>query len=767
MHPQLSPSHPLAVRPLDSANAGVYSGRLNPAWLQDSLADDQGGVPGYWRVLKRRKWTIVLIAVLGMIAGFLVGVPQTPVYRAEGTLEIQDVNSDFMHQKEVNPIDGGDLSDIQTQVLILESDTLFQKVAKKINQTYKNTDSWWRTGGMRGEVYKILRQPPPEPLPLLNQAELRVRPEGPTRIVDITYDSPDPRLAADVVNTLATEYIDSNMQARWKMSQHTGEWLSRQLQGTREDLERSEAALQEYALRAGMIFTSGENDDSGNVQDAKLIQLQAELSKAQDDRVGVQSRFELTKSAPAETLPDIMNDDSLRTLRERLTDLRRQLADLTVVYTANDEKVKRVKAQIIPLENALERDRKDILDRIRNEYEAALRRENLLQTEYDRQSKLVMDQAQKSVQYNLLKREVDSNRQIYQAMLQQVKESAVASAMHASNVRVVDQAAAPFYPHSPNFGLNAMIGLFMGVLAGVAFVATREHSDGTLQQPGDAQFWLNVPELGTIRKATKNGSFLYAKTCLPRERYANDSLLERAAAKLRRKERVELTTGNRKTSPVAECFRAVRASILFTNQTGSERNVLVVSSANPGEGKTVVACNLAIALSEIQHRVLLIDGDLRKPRLHRVFDAANDRGLSTLLQATELTPELVAGIVRPTSVPNVSLLPSGPETFDAANQLCSPLLPALLERLKGDFDTVIVDSPPALEISDARMLGRLADAVVLVMRASFTTRESAIAVAHRFAEDRTNVLGVVLNDWDPKTSPRGYYGNRHDLVRRA
>jgi polysaccharide biosynthesis transport protein len=751
----LSPIKTITVKPMD-AGYEAYSRPLPPRG-SDYLDDDDAGVLEYWRILKRRKGTIVLFAFLGFVAAVLIGLPQTPVYRAAATLEIKDVNNDFMRQGQMNPVDGEADSDVQTQILVLESDTLFDRVADKINAAYKNVDFPWRRGfvwAINAELMKLQHQPPPDPEPLITPNNLRVRPQGPTRIVEVSYDSPDPRLAADVVNTLASEYMESEMEARLKMSEHTGQWLSRQLQDMRGALERSEAAMQAYAQRTGLVFT-GDTAQKINIADEKLLQLQTELSRAQDDRVSIQSRYEMTKGAPVETLPDILNDSSLRNMQDKLTDLRRQHADLTVVYTANDEKVKRINAQIAPLQAALEKDRKDILDRIRNEYDTAVRRENLLRAEYAEQSRIVTDQGEKSIQYNLLNREVESNRQLYESMIQQVKQANVAAAITASNIRLLDKAKIPFYIHSPNYGLNAIVGILTGILAGVTLIVVRARSNSTLQHPGEMQFWLNVPELGVIRTVTKDRRIYFRRKSLNGLGPAEGTLLE--PKKPSRKEMVELVTWHRKPSSASESFRAVLASILFSSQEETRAKVLVLTSATPGEGKTMVASNLAIALSEIQRKVLLIDADMRKPRIHSLFELSNERGLSTFLRERELPSEAVTldGLAQPTFIPNLFILPSGPAAPAAANLLHSPHLLELLSTCRKEFDTVIIDTPPVQEMSDARVLGSLSDAVILVIRAGQTTRAAAAAVAQRFAEDNTRVLGAILNDWDPKRSPRG------------
>jgi capsular exopolysaccharide synthesis family protein len=745
-----------------------------------------GGLLEYWGILRRRRGAVLLFAFLGLVVAVLGTLPQTPVFQARASLEIQTINQDFMNMKQVNPVSEQSLdynsNDIQTHIKLLQSDTLLQRVIDKLKkdqprELYQPTDrvSVWR---------RALNLPQPTPADAREQAfglargSLKLRAAGQTRVVEILCDSTDPRLAADFANTLANEYIDQSMEARWQMNQRTGEWLARQLEDMRIKLERSEDRLQGYARQTGLLFTG--DKEKQNVSEEKLRQLQQELSRAQADRIGKQSRYEMAQTAAPETLADVLNDTSLRDYQSKLTDLRRQEADLGATYRPEYAKVKKVKAQIAALDSALVRERKAIVERIRNDFQEAQRREKLLSADYGNQAKLVTNESEKSIQYNILKREVDTTRQLYESMIQRVKEASIASAMRASNVRVVDMASAPKSPYKPRLSMNGMLGLLAGLFAGVAFVVMRERANRTLQAPGDAQFYLNLPELGVIPEANSHSRHTLGyvrrrrklapanplSLAAPSETAAGDSSCTASSAPLgppsgnhtaaHQPDRVELITLQRQHSMTAEAFRTVLTSILFSGENGGRPRVLVMTSAGPTEGKTTVSSNLAIALAEIRRKTLLIDADLRKPRIHQIFDLPNDRGLSTLLVERTLTEEVMSGIVQETSIPDLFVLPSGPSS--GTGLLHSPMLPELLKRFKREFDMVLIDTPPMLQMPDARVVGKQADAVVMVVRAGQTTRDAAIAARERLAEDGTRVLGTILNDWNPTKSPNGYYG---------
>jgi receptor protein-tyrosine kinase len=338
-------------------------------------------------------------------------------------------------------------------------------------------------------------------------------------------------------------------------------------------------------------------------------------------------------------------------------------------------------------------------------------------------------------------------------MLQHVKEAAVASALHASNVRVVDPARPPTRPYKPNFVLNSVLGLLSGGFFGIVFIVLRERGDRSIQAPGEASLYLDVPELGVIPSADaeRSRSFAYYHQARSAE--------TKKTEKENRKSPVELVTWQRRPSVLAESFRSTLASILYTGENGNRPRVIALTSANPREGKTTVASNLALALAEIGRRVLLIDGDLRKPRLHEIFKVSNEWGLSDLLDGTK-PPEGSEAMVAGTGYRDLYVLPAGSVASSISNLLHSPRALELLKRMRQEFDMVIIDTPPMLQIPDARVLGRLADGVILVVRSARTTKETAATASQRLVDDGTRVLGTVLNEWDPrKTSyPRFEYG---------
>jgi succinoglycan biosynthesis transport protein ExoP len=741
----------------DAGYGGSYGNRLDSGGQPDG-----GGLLEYWRILNRRKGTLILITSIGAVMGFLATLPQTPIYQAHTSLEIVGLNQNFLNMKEANPLDEGGASsntvDIQTQVKILQSDSLKDQVLGKLKVPAT-------TGVESGRVSvwrKALNLPDAEPVDARQQAiayakkNYKVRASGQTRIIDVTVDSLSPQVAAEFANVLANEFIDQSLEARWKTTERTGQFLTRQIDDMRVRLEQSEDKLQQYARMAGLLFT----EDKNNVSEQRLTQVQMALSAAQAERISKQSRWEMANSSSPEALPDILNDLTLRDYQTKLTELHRQVAEQRSTYTAENTKVKRIEAQIAPVQAAQDRERGDILKRIRNEYDEALRKEKLLAADYAAQRGVVTGEGEKAIQYNILKREVDSNRQLYDAMLQQLKQASLASALRASNIRVVDPAEPPKRPYKPDVLLGSGLGLMSGIFFGAAFLVMRERSDRSIQEPGETGMYLDLPELGVIPSDTLGPRLRVRMVTGKNAAAPKESPLQLQAQELPEElpQRVELVTWQRKPSMVAESFRAALVSILFSGENGNRPRTLVVTSCSPSEGKSTVASNLGIAVAEVNQKVLLIDADMRKPRLHDIFNLKNDHGLSDLLQSQESPAVLPQGIIQETNVANLYVLPSGKSTPAATSLLYSSRMPELLKALRNEFETIIVDTPPMLQIPDARVVGRMVDRVIIVVRAGKTTRDAVMAANQKFAEDGTRVLGTILNDWNPKNSPGGYYG---------
>jgi capsular exopolysaccharide synthesis family protein len=694
----------------------------------------------------------------GLLGAIGISLLQTPRYRVRTSLEIQSTN--FQDLKNPNDSTGSYAtpeSYVETQVKLLQSESLLEDVIDKL-KLHKERPTGWRalTSGMQSMVASLIKSHPPEREELIRQIErnLTVRTSGNSHLLEVLYESPDPRGAANFANTLVSEFIELSQEERWKAAQGTAEWLTSHLDQMKAQLEQSEAQLQDYARTSGLSVTS----EKDNLEEDRLKELQDDLSKAQADRIASQAKLEEAKTKPADSLPEILEDPTMREYRRRLSELQQQYAELSATLTPEHYKVQRVQAQISELQSQVQKERANVVHRIGNEFAAAFRRETLLSKAHADQEKVVADQSSRTIHYDTLKRDVDSNRRLYETMLQRVKEASLTAAMRDSNVLVVDRARPPLLPYSPNVPMNSAIGLFSGMLLGFGFVLLRERIDRRISDPGDAQAYLDLPELGVMPLDQADVSWQILDRLHPR--HSGSSLPPSGTRDFTAGDGPELATWKRKPSLLAECARTTLTSILLPRQDRECPRVIVLTSPCQGDGKTTVACNLSIAVAEIGRKVLLIDGDLRRPRLHKVFGVSNNWGLSDVLWAhTPLETVPISHLVRETKVSGLCLMPGGSCGVTPSNLFYSPRMSVLLERLPKEFDMVMIDAPPMIHLADARVLGRLADGVILVIRAGQTTAESAQFARQRFAEDGTRVLGFVLNKWDPTNSPSYNYGN--------
>ncbi len=714
-------------------------------WTTRSFADIVSDVV---RIGLKRKATICFAAFLGLLACVLYTLPQPPIYRSSASLEVQAPNDDFLYSREVNPTASTGAMfpdyDMATELKILNTRSLLDRVVSKLDSDVnlqinipEDRFAAWR---------KALRLPPSQVTPRhavieATAASVKASLARGSRVIEIQCDSLDPKLAATFLNTLAQEDIEQSIERHWKSAQHTSEWLGRQLDEIKIKLEKSEDQLQRYASAMNLVFTG--DKDKTNVADEKLSELQRALSAAQADRIDKQARYELASTGKNDSIAQVLDDPSQRSNELKLADLHRQLAEVTQTLGPAHPTVRKIQAQIAQTEADQKIARQKIQERIYNDFREAERREKLLSADYQAQAAVMADQAGKITHYSILRREVDSNRQLYESLLQKVKESGVSAALRASNIQVIDEAQAPSSPSGPNLGTASMLGLLLGLLGGIGFVSVSEKLSRRIEAPGDAVLHLNVPELGvipsySIGKAGPTG------VTLPLESEASPAVALLPVAR------------RRSQTLTAEAFRALLTSILHAGRR-HRSNVLIVCSAGAGEGKTTVISNLALAFAETNRTVLLIDGDTRKPKLHRIFDVANESGLLELLAEQEpLDARIVSRCCRTTRFPRISLLPSGMEGDGAQALLHSPRLGQLLGEARQQFDVVLIDSPPMGHVADARIIGSLVDGVVLVVRAGRTSRQSVVSAKQRLVEDGIPVLGAVVNDWNPKTA--GYYG---------
>ncbi len=710
-----------------------------------------------WSRIRRHSRMMAFFALFGMAIGIGCSFFEKPAYRASTVIEVHELNQDFMDLKNISPLSlgSGDMSvdDVQTYIRKLQSRSLLAPVVEKLGMVRSPA-----RGGLLHRLKSWLRKPPPvDPLETaIDQAQvgLQIQEIGRSRLIEIAFSSSDARLAAAFPNALASELLVKNLQWRGTLSQNVSDWITSQLGEMRAKLVNSERALEDYTRSSGMIFVgapsgSASTDSPGSsLSGEKLREVQTELSQAEADRMNKEAQYQLARNSPPESLPFLAGDNVLRAQQDKLVDLYRQKAELGVNYTPNYTGIKSIKAQIDVLQSAVERERATILRQIQNDYLAAVGREKLLDDKYRTQAKTVTEEGVKSVQYQMLKREVESNRQLYDELLQRTKQASVAAALQANNINVVDPAKTPDGPYKPSLPVNGAAGLLGGVGLG-AMCVTLLAKKSTITRPGELKSIAGVAELGAIQSWKAEGQRRVGRGL------GNQSLASREQKLLAR---MALVNSEQQPSAIAQSYRSVLTSLRLNNGAAAESRILAFTSPSAVEGKTTVMSSLSVVLAKMQQRVLVVDGDMYKPELHKKLDGHNDRGLLDLLREADSSTVKLSEYVQDTAIPGLSLLASG-RPDGATPLLFSPRLQDLFERFRQLYDFILIDTPPMLEIADARILGKVSDAVILVVRADQTTREAALASIERLREDGIAVLGTVLNDWNPAATDLGYYLN--------
>ncbi len=714
----------------------------------DTIIDAMAAAPAvdYFRLVKKYALIVLALTVIGSAAGFFSVAFFSPVYRAQALLEVQTAAAGIL-KNQVGSDDSTQVN-IQTQIQLLRSASFLGRVMERLQ--LETVPPPPVQNDIFSRLRRRLRTNQQDPMSLLKEglsaalSSFTARPINGTRLVEISCDSTSPDIASNFVNTLANEYIEQSVQTRAQASQQANQWLSGQLEEARTKMQEAQQKLQEFVKSSGNLFVLQDN----TLDNSKLRQLQGELSAIQADRIAKQAKYELVAKSAPEALPDVLDDPTLRGYQARIADLTRESLALRTTLTPENQKVKRIEVQITELKTTLNKEVSAVLERIKNDYDAALRRERLLSAEYTKQAGQVSSEATKGAQYGALRREVEMAQQSYTAMLLQANESSIASSSPMSSIRLVDPASPPAEPYKPRPALNIGFGTLTGLLLSVGIAFLWEKSDKSVRTPGHSRSLLNVPELGVIPSIETEG-LKGGRRFLPRRMIKATPGNGSPGPALHKM----ILEGKDETSRLADSFRVTLASLMLGNATGRRHQVILVTSPSPGEGKTTTTSNLGTALAETGRSVLILDGDFRRPRLHQYFELSNDWGLTNIL-AAEGTVEMMG---LPTSVKGLTVLPNGPKPDSVPRLLYSPELRRFFQTARERYDIVLIDAPPVLEVADARLLGKFADGVVLVLRSGATDRADALQAYQQLYEDGTPLLGTVLNDFKPSRKSRDFY----------
>ena len=713
----------------------------------------------YYRTVMRHRKLIAGLATLGLLLGILIHLSTQPVYETRTSLEIQTMNSDFMDSRSVAPT-ATLPSDavVQTQMKLLGSDSLTERV--KAELAASEHASAVERNDLLSRIQRALHisngpQIPFDSLVDETAKGVKIKAMGISQLVEVTCDSWDPAFAANFCNTLVTQFQTVDMESRGDQAKRISDWLVRQAADVRQKAEDSQKRL-EAATGGNGLMLSPQTDSVG---EERLRQMQTELVHAQADRMEKQAELAEAQTAGAAGSPDTA---AYSASKLRLADLQAQVAALVPPLTEANPKVIHLRAQIAEVQQNMEREKVLGASKMQQEYLAAKHREDLLNLSYHQVEESVSSELQKSSEVDILRREVQSEQQLYQTLMQRAKEAGFASAMPASTIRVVDPARKPRMAVYPKRVMTSVIGALLGTLLGILIAFLIERQMPRLRLPGDVSRFVRIEELGVIPSTAVQHASLGQNGPVKLLSPVQTAIVKFKGGEPEDVARKTSDTWSEETL-VAESYRNATLSLLLAGPDKNART-FVVSSPNAGEGKTTVTSNLGIALSKSKLRVVLVDGDLRKPRLHDVMSVENSHGLRDLLRdGVSAYSESMETVCKPTAYKGLFVIPAGRGRESIADLLHSSELGVLMDDLASRFDVILVDSPPMLHIADARILAGHANQAILVFRSGVTKRSNAITVRKMLQRDRVQIAGSVLNDFDPRREgQRRYYSGYYD-----
>jgi capsular exopolysaccharide synthesis family protein len=712
----------------------------------------------YWLVIASRRWTIVSVLLTVVLAAMIYTFKQTPLYRATASVQIEKENPNVLSFKDVYQVDVGDDDTLRTQFEVLKSRRLARRVIEslKLDKTDefrpKKPDA---VDSVLKSIHDLItpqsakdsKEPDAlRPIVDLYLKRLEVTPVRQARLANISFDSEDPELAAKIINSHAEHFIKQNLQFKVEATEAASQFLQENLVTLKANLERVEDQLQQYSQKTEILFT----DDGKNTASEKLRQLQEAFTKAQENRIQKESYYRLVQTGRSEALPQMIENKLIADLTARLVDLERQESDLAVTFQPEYPPRKRIASQIEQTRHAVETEKSRISTMITAEYSAAKNTEESLAMELEKQREVVNKINEDIIQYNIYKADAQSAKELYDGLQKRLKEASVSAGLTASNIRIVDTADVPEKALTPRKGLNLAISMIVGLMLGIGLAFLQEYLDNSVKSPEDVARFLHLPTLAMVPRL----SSLAGKKGYAYERYAQYGQVMKAEnvdpQTVGDSESVDLIVYDSPSSLMAESYRSLRTSLLLSS-SGHPPKVIVVTSAAPSEGKTTTAVNLAISLTQTGSKVVLIDADMRKPRIQRVFSLDGAIGLSSFLAGTAN----IKDIIHETKVPGLMVVPCGMTPPNPGELILSAGFRTMLKALSEYFDFVVLDSPPVGNVSDARIIAVTAESTILVVKAFSTSRHQARDASAHLTNANARVAGVVINDVDLRK--RSYY----------
>lgn len=681
-----------------------------------------------WSALYRNRWLILTVVLLALATGVISILLTTPKYRAQTTVQIEQQSAKILGTEDLEPVPSAQEAErfLQTHVDIIKSRTLAARVTESL--------------GLAGDE-KFLKAMGAKPLPQDEATKAAEREQAlgvladnltvtlprNSRIVGISVDSRDPALAATVANSYAENLIVSNLQRRFDTSAYSRKFLQQQLALAKNKLEESERSLIGYSRSAGLIDASGGvSATEGQVgprslTTTNLVQLNESYAQARSNRVEKQQRWQQAQATPLMALPEVLSNPTIQQLSQQRAQAEAAYQQELQRRKEDHPAVMQAKANISELDRQIATIANNIRASIRDQYQVALRQEQALEGNVGQLKDETLNEQDRGVRYNILKREVDTNRELYDGLLQRYKEVGSQAGVTQNNISIIDPASAPARPVSPRPMLNVALALLAGLGLVFLLVFARERFDDAIRAPEDVDSKLRLPLLGVVPM-------------------------------VKGKQTVATALAN-PLSGMSEAHQALRSSIELASHNGLPSTLLLTSSRE-AEGKSTTAFGLARDLAQTGQRVLLIDADLRKPSLHSILRLSNERGLSSVLARRAGIEE----VVQSTEIPSLMFVGSGPSPPNPAQLLSGNVFTDLLRSLVEHYDAIVIDGPPMLGFADGPRLASAVEGVLFVIEANGAHRGHAKSALKRLLRTNAPLLGAVLTKFDAKKSGFGAYG---------
>ena len=730
---QVRELHPSGRRLSD--RGGSYGNDLSRQLVLDSYGDDQEvNLRDYWQILQRRKSIIFTFAGLVLLTTIIASMLITPTYRASLLIQIDRETSKVLNFQDVTPVEAlNDKDFYQTQYELLKSHTLVKRAINELDLTHNpvflKESEPSGLPALVSSLLDLLKDVEKKPGDSSNRwveqfvDNLTIDPVKNSRLVRLHYDSTDPETASMVLNNYAENFISVNLERRFDASSYAKLFLEERLAKVKIRLEESEKKLVAFA-RDNEIFNIDERE---NIDTQKLRETNMALAKAEQHRMEVESVYKDMESTNTQQLIEVLDNPVIQKLKNTKVNLEAEYQEKLRVFKPAYPAMLQLSGQIEEMQRKIELEIENIKSALYSRYNSALENERLVQNKLNQVKESVLGLQDRSIKYNILKREVDTNRELYEGLLQRMKEVGVSGGISANNISIVDPAIIPERKHKPRIFLNILLALIVGIFGGVGLAFLLEHLDDTVKGPEALERLVKIPSLGVI----------------PFEAGTDSDRGD-----------VSLLVHTDPGSVLAEAYRSVRTSVMYSTSNGAPQ-IMLVTSPSPGEGKSTSALSIAIAFTQMGKRVLLVDTDLRNSSVHKIMGLSNVEGLSSFLTGNSEPVD----VSRDTQIENLYVISSGPNTPNPAELLASERMNELLKYARNTFDYIILDGPPILGLADALVLSSLADGTIVVAEAGNTPIGGLKSSIKRLRHAHGRLIGGIITKAQMNYSGYGQYGS--------